>query len=129
LLRRVIGEDIELLVKAKTSCRRPADRGQLEQIIVNLAVPTRGTRCAGGRLTLELASAVVDEAFVRRTPDAVAALTSCGRRDSGVAWTSRSARRCSSLFTTKDQGKARASARHRVRDRPPAPGFITWRAR
>jgi two-component system, cell cycle sensor histidine kinase and response regulator CckA len=61
LLARMIGEDVELdVVLPPGEVYVDADRGQIEQVIANLAVNAREAMPAGGRLTLEVATVEVD---------------------------------------------------------------------
>ncbi len=66
LLQRLLGEDIELVTRpAAESGYVMADPGQLVQVIMNLAVNSRDAMPTGGRLTLETANVVVEEAYAK----------------------------------------------------------------
>jgi PAS domain S-box-containing protein len=66
MLRRVIGEDIELCsVPAPNLDPIEADAGQIEQVIMNLVVNARDAMPEGGRLVLQTANVFVDQAFAR----------------------------------------------------------------
>ena len=67
LLRRLIGEDIEVLtVPASDLGSVKADPGQIEQVIMNLALNSRDAMPNGGKLTLETANATLDETYARQ---------------------------------------------------------------
>ena len=66
LLRRVIGEDVSLisvLDPALSSVR--ADPGQIEQVLMNLAINARDAMPKGGRLTIETGNVWLDEDYAR----------------------------------------------------------------
>jgi len=67
LLRRSLGEAIQLeTVLAGGLWRTHADRNQLENAILNLAVNARDAMSGGGKLTIETANSHLDEAYAAR---------------------------------------------------------------
>jgi two-component system cell cycle sensor histidine kinase/response regulator CckA len=64
LLGRLIGKNIMLLMKPSASFRVTADPGQIEQVIINLAVNARDAMPTGGRLLIETADVDLDATYV-----------------------------------------------------------------
>ena len=111
MLQRLIGEHIDIVVRANGEPGPPglikADPGQMEQVILNLAVNARDAMPDGGTLTLEVATAQLDESSARHLgvsdpgPYVMLAVT-----DTGVGMTAATqARIFEPFFTTKETGK------------------------
>src|SRR6202050_3072682 len=66
MLRRLIGEDIEVLtVPGRELGAVKADPGQIEQVIMNLALNARDAMPNGGQITLETENMELDESYAR----------------------------------------------------------------
>jgi two-component system, cell cycle sensor histidine kinase and response regulator CckA len=67
MLERLIGADIELRVMFDPTLKRvKADQGQLEQVIVNLAVNARDAMPRGGKLTIETTNIYLDAGYAKQ---------------------------------------------------------------
>ena len=108
LLHRVLGEDVRLVVNADpglwpTLC----DAGQIEQILMNLAVNARDAMPGGGVLTVETRNAEVHDEEAARDPDRrPGSWVRLILRDSGVGMSPEAmAHLFEPFFTTKERGK------------------------
>jgi len=73
LLRPALGETIEIeSVVAGGLWNTTVDPHQLENVILNLAINARDAMPAGGKLTLELSNATLDDEYVLAFPDVAA---------------------------------------------------------
>jgi len=108
MLRRLIGEDIDLLfIPGSGLGRVKADPVQLGRIIMNLVLNSRDAMPQGGKLTIETASVELDEADARVNPEAKpGSYVMLAVRDTGVGMDKEAqARLFEPFFTTKEVGK------------------------
>ncbi len=108
LLHRLIGENIEFTISMEPSLGRvKSDPGQIEQVLLNLAVNARDAMPKGGRLTIEAQNVDLDDSYKQEHQQVIpgpyvmlaVADTGCGMdRDT-------QARIFDPFFTTKELGK------------------------
>jgi PAS domain S-box-containing protein len=108
MLRRVIGEDIELLTPLHPAIAKiNADRGQLEQVLMNLVVNARDAMPEGGRLTINTMNCELSSEFpmgALKAPDGEYVMLAVS--DTGMGMTHEVQERLfDPFFTTKEQGR------------------------
>jgi signal transduction histidine kinase/CheY-like chemotaxis protein len=108
MLRRLIGEDIEFV-----SITQPglglinADPGQIQQIVMNLAVNARDAMSQGGKLTIETGNVDLDQNYLHRRPILKAGpYVMLAISDNGIGMDAATqAQIFEPFFTTKEKGK------------------------
>jgi two-component system cell cycle sensor histidine kinase/response regulator CckA len=108
MLHRLIGEHIELLADLETDlCSVKADRTQIEQLLINLAVNARDAMPEGGHLTIQTKAVDVDELLMRQYPALKTgryAMIAVSDNGTGMDEATQS-RIFEPFFTTKETGK------------------------
>src|ERR1700722_11428516 len=108
MLRRLIGADVELEIIPDSALGTvKADRGQIEQVILNLAVNARDAMPRGGKLKIETMNADLDENDARRTRYVVPGhYVLLQVSDSGMGMSAEvQSHIFEPFYTTKEQGK------------------------
>lgn len=107
-LRRIIGEDIKLKTRASAkNLTILADRGQIEQVLMNLATNARDAMPEGGELTIETAIIQIDKEYIKNhnygEPGMYALLSVT---DSGMGMDEKTRQKIfEPFFTTKEMGR------------------------
>jgi nitrogen-specific signal transduction histidine kinase len=108
LLRPLMGDDVEIvLLPRSSSAIVEADPGQLDQVVMNLAVNSRDAMPHGGKLIIETGVFDFDEGFAREHPPMTAGryvMVAISDNGTGMDEATRS-RIFEPFFTTKEIGK------------------------
>lgn len=107
MLRRVLGEDIDLVTLAKAKpAKVKADPNQMEQVIMNLTVNARDALPAGGKITVETANVEMGEHFGEQQQVRPGSYVMLAISDNGSGMDSETlAHAFEPFFTTKQSGK------------------------
>jgi len=108
MLKRLIGEDISIETRfVPRPCTIKVDAGQIDQVLVNLAVNARDAMPKGGKLTLETSVLTPDEGFYIKHPELPRGALACLLiRDTGCGMTTEAKEHLfEPFYTTKEHGK------------------------
>jgi len=108
MIHRLIGEDIELVMKLDPAIGSvKADHGQIEQVVMNLAVNARDAMPEGGKLALETATTYFDQNYTRQHPGSkVGSQVMFSVSDTGMGMSAETLIHIfEPFFTTKELGK------------------------
>jgi PAS domain S-box-containing protein len=108
MLRRIIGEDINFLTVLDPQLGKiKADRGQIEQVIMNIVVNARDAMIEGGKLTVETQNVYLDDKYVQNHPPVeTGEYVLLAISDSGLGMDRETqAHIFEPFFTTKETGK------------------------
>jgi PAS domain S-box-containing protein len=108
MLRRLIGEDVELVIKPHaTPVLVKVDPGQMEQVLMNLAINARDAMPRGGKLVIETTPVHLDETYARQhVPVEPGSYVLLSVSDSGCGMNAKVLPHVfEPFFTTKEVGK------------------------
>jgi two-component system, cell cycle sensor histidine kinase and response regulator CckA len=107
-LLRLLGEDIQISMELSPGLEKvKADRSQIEQVILNLAINSRDAMPSGGRLRIHTANSDLDQAYTRTHPGStVGSYVLLTVSDTGIGMDGETlAHIFEPFFTTKEPGK------------------------
>jgi signal transduction histidine kinase/ActR/RegA family two-component response regulator len=108
LIRRVIGESIACeMILVRDLGRVRADPGQIEQIIMNLAINARDAMPDGGKLIIETSNVEIDEVYAKQHPPVtIGGYVMLSVSDTGIGMPAEIRERIfEPFFSTKEKGK------------------------
>jgi two-component system, cell cycle sensor histidine kinase and response regulator CckA len=128
MLRPIIGEHVKLRTELAAGLRKVVvDRGQMEQVLVNLILNARDAMPGGGSIRIGTSNCEIGEEAARRHGVAVGPAITLSVADSGCGIGPEDAARVfEPFFTTKQQGKGTGLGLSTVRDIVRGSGGDVW---